>query len=151
MKTKLHIECFELLNKVTEQYKDVKFEDFKDFGNSLRVSSETFFIQKDDDSFRFHFDVTIHPGHDNFSENYLHVHRTTYVNERSVEFMKDCIDIPCTYIDDEYHDKRSKRHATLIPKETFYDIAKVLKEYKEKHDHVNLVIIHYYLNFKVKL
>lgn len=151
MNTKLHIECFELLNKVCEQYDGVAFEYFKDFGNSLRVSSESFSIDKDEDSFNFHFDITIHPGHNNFSENYLNVHRTTYVNERSVEFMTDCINIPCTYITDDYHDKRSKRHATLIPKDTFYNIAKVLKEFKEKHDHVNLVIIHYYLNFKVKL
>ena len=151
MNTKLHIESFELLNKVADQYQGVNFDHFKDFGNSLRVSSESFVIDKDDDSLRFHFDITIHPGHDNFSENYLSVYRTTYVNERSVEFMQDCINIPCTYITDDYHEKRSKRHATLIPKETFYNISKVLKEFKDKHDHVNLVMIHYYFNFKVNL
>jgi len=151
MNTKLHIECYELLHSITEQFEGIKFEAFNDFGNSIRVSSENFFGENEDGSIRMHLDITIFPGHNNFAENYLHVVRTTYVNESPSEFMKDCIDIPCTYITDDYYDKRSKRHSTVLPKETFYKISKVLKDFKENSDHINLVIFHYYFSITVQL
>ena len=151
MKAELHNETFELLCKVAEQY-NIKFIEVTDFDNCIRVGSENFVSQTENAQFRYHIEITIFPGPGNFSENYFSVSKTTYLNEQIVDSIMDTVlDIPCTYITDEYYDNVCKRRKPLIPKDVFYRISSVLKEYKEKQNHVNLVMIHYYINFKVKV
>ena len=150
MNANTHIETFELLNKIAEQF-DVKYIEIKDFSNLLRVGSENFVVSTPDITFRSHFEISVFPGHDSFSENYLHICSTNYVNERMVDYMKDCVEIPCSYITDDYYDIAANRRPVIIPKDIFYKISKVLKEYQEKRGRINIIMIHYYLNFKVKI
>lgn len=151
MDSKLHNEIFSLLTRICDQYEGVTFTNFDDFGNCIRASSKEFSVQNDECSFSFHFDIAVHPGHDNFSENYFSVYRTTYVNEHLVKYMEDCIVIPCTYIDNNYYDKRKTRAPILIPKDVFYGISEVLKEYQKIQNHINIITIHYYLKLRVNL